>query len=296
MWWVVHVTCATSDPTAPESRRVRRSLRRSRCGRQFGGVLVWSRARESAEKLKADLADLQLTSMSRKGIGSPTTRRMSWPRPTPGPKGDKGDHGDKGEKGDTGNTGLQGQQGPPGAAVVLRASDSDLTVGGMARLESLDPDWQTTTTTFGSANWTQSADEIDTFVGSISYTLEAACAGYATQSLNVKILVDGAVVMATDLPTNDPGSTDTATLTPAESSVSNLLFEPGAPTQTHPLRHVHQLVWSRVDPGDPDQQRAPRCSRHSLAPLLSRASKLANPLESPSERRLNRGRRFDTRS
>lgn len=165
----------------------------------------------------------------------------------------------------------------------------------MARLESLDPDWQTTTTTFGSANWTQSADEIDTFVGSISYTLEAACAGYATQSLNVKILVDGAVVMATDLPTNDPGSTDTATLTPAESSVSNLLFEPGAPTQTHPLRHVHQLVWSRVDPGDPDQQRAPRCSRHSLAPL-SRASKLANPLESPSERRLNRGRRFDTRS
>ena len=66
---------------------------------------------------------------------------------------------------------------------------------------------------------------------SISYTLEAACAGYATQSLNVKILVDGAVVMATDLPTNDPGSTDTATLTPAESSVSNLLFEPGAPTQ-----------------------------------------------------------------
>src|SRR4051794_16860136 len=147
-----------------------------------------------------------------------------------GIQGVQGTQGIKGDAGQPGADGSPGPQGPPGAAVVLRATDNNLTVGGLARLSSLDPNWQTTTTTFGSTGWTQAADQIDTFAGSISYTLEAACGG--SPDLNVKFLVDGAVVMQSDLPTTNPGTTISTPLSAAAPSTNfaNILFEPGAPT------------------------------------------------------------------
>lgn len=180
-------------------------------------------------------------------------------------------------------------KGRPGAAVVLRASDSDLTVGGMARLESLDPDWQTTTTTFGSANWTQSADEIDTFVDLVHTRSRVRWLRHSEpqrQNPGGWGGCDGDRLANQRSRINGHGHAHPGRIECLEPSFRARCSHP-----THPLRHVHQLVWSRVDPGDPDQQRAPRCSRHSLAPL-SRASKLANPLESPSERRLKSGKAF----